>query len=181
MDGSRADSLAAAVAASSALTLPGQPRTVLTTISSDCHTWNLVFLQLLLEEHGHYVANCGPCVPVEEAIERCVLERAQLLVISTVNGHGLIEAGSYITRIKADSRLIGLRVVLGGKLGVNGSTSEAEVAQLMALGFDAIFAADASSVMEFSNYMRTAGLVTTRRELVSGDAPPGGGLTIRRT
>lgn len=37
---------------------------VLSTIPSDSHTWNLLFLQLLLEEHGCEVTNLGACVPV---------------------------------------------------------------------------------------------------------------------
>jgi methylaspartate mutase sigma subunit len=133
--------------------LPNRVKSVVTTISSDCHTWNLVFLQLLLEERGHEVVNCGPCVPVEEIIVCCLRERAQLLVISTVNGHGLIEAHEYIKRIRAVPALRDIRVVLGGKLGVRGEISVAEAAELVSAGFDAVFAEGSSSVVEFSYFL----------------------------
>ena len=42
-----------------------QPTVLLTGASSDAHTWNLVFLQLLIAEHGFRVTNLGPAVPAE--------------------------------------------------------------------------------------------------------------------
>ena len=36
---------------------------VVSGLASDAHTWNLVYLQLVLEEMGHRVTNLGACVP----------------------------------------------------------------------------------------------------------------------
>ena len=44
------------------------PGVIVTGTASDAHTWNLVFLQLMLEELGHDVDNLGPCVPDEELL-----------------------------------------------------------------------------------------------------------------
>ncbi|MEU6743412.1 cobalamin B12-binding domain-containing protein [Streptosporangium sandarakinum] len=113
--------------------------TVVATISSDAHTWNLMYLQLLLEERGHRVTNLGPCTPVEEVIESCSAERASLLVLSTVNGHGVMEAPSCIRAIRRTPGLAGLRVVIGGKLGVAGPLSVEQAKELRRLGYDAVF------------------------------------------
>jgi methylaspartate mutase sigma subunit len=50
---------------------------VVTSVSSDAHMWNLVFLQLLLEENGGEVVNIGACVPDEVIIEECSSKRAR--------------------------------------------------------------------------------------------------------
>lgn len=117
------------------------PRAVLSTIASDAHTWNLVYLQLLLEEHGFLVRNLGPCVPADEVVGACLAERPRLLVLSTVNGHGLIEAPEYIRKVRERAELRGLTVVIGGKLGVEGALPDEDVRALRRLGFDGVFAA----------------------------------------
>ena len=147
-----------------------RPRTVVATISSDCHTWNLVFFQLLLEERGHYVVNCGPCTTVPKIIECCMSESAQLLVISTVNGHGLIEAREYIERIRAVRELADMPVVIGGKLGVHGSASVAEVAELLSRGFDAVFVEGGSPVADFSYFLQRLQSGDTRTGLGANTA-----------
>jgi methylmalonyl-CoA mutase cobalamin-binding subunit len=112
---------------------------VLSTVASDAHTWNLLYLQLLLEEHGFHVRNLGPCVPVDDVVRACLADRPRILVFSTVNGHGLIEAPEYIRAIRENARLRGLAVVIGGKLRIDGSPTHADVLRLRRLGFDGVF------------------------------------------
>ncbi|MGW7413543.1 cobalamin-dependent protein, partial [Streptomyces sp. NPDC054863] len=60
-----------------------EPRRVLvSSVSSDSHTWNLVYLQLVLEELGHEVRNIGACVPDDLLLEECLAHRPALVVIS---------------------------------------------------------------------------------------------------
>lgn len=54
----------------------GGHHVLVSSVSSDSHTWNLVFLQLLLEEMGHEVTNIGSCVPDDLLIEECRLPQA---------------------------------------------------------------------------------------------------------
>src|SRR6476659_4979020 len=61
-------------------------RFVVSSVSSDAHMWNLVFLQLLLAEQGAQVTNLGACVPDDLIIEECRRSRPDALVISTVSG-----------------------------------------------------------------------------------------------
>ncbi len=114
-------------------------RVLLSSVSSDSHTWNLVFLQLLLEEHGHVVTNLGACVPDDLIIDHCRADPPDLLVISTVNGHGHADGRRLITRLRAEPALRSLPVVIGGKLGVAGADLD-EAGGLVAAGFDAVFA-----------------------------------------
>lgn len=59
---------------------------ILSSTSSDSHMWNLIFIQLVLEEHGYHVTNLGACVPVEALVDRCAAlpRRWSSSVLSTV-------------------------------------------------------------------------------------------------
>ncbi|MCX5054263.1 MULTISPECIES: cobalamin B12-binding domain-containing protein [unclassified Streptomyces] len=115
----------------------------MTSVSSDSHMWNLVFLQLLLEENGGQVVNLGACTPDELVMSECLRIRPDALVISTVNGHGHIDGLRLIRKIRGHSGLASMKVVIGGKLGVHGSRHAGSRAELVANGFDAVFEADA--------------------------------------
>lgn len=58
------------------------------SVASDSHTWNLVFLYLLLEELGFDVVNLGASLPDDILISECTRIEPDLVVISSVNGHG---------------------------------------------------------------------------------------------
>jgi methylmalonyl-CoA mutase cobalamin-binding subunit len=111
-------------------------RVVLSSVFSDAHTWNLVFLQLLLEEHGCLVTNLGACVPEELLLEHCRDHRPDLVVISTVNGHGHLDGVRLARLLRADPDTADLRLVIGGKLGVGGGAESRHA--LIAAGFDMV-------------------------------------------
>ena len=106
--------------------------------SSDAHTWNLVYLQLLVEELGYQVINLGPCVPEELLISTCLRLRPVFVVLSSVNGHGGQDGLRLIRGLRAESGLRDLPVVIGGKLGIGGADPQL-IADLAAAGFDAVF------------------------------------------
>jgi methylaspartate mutase sigma subunit len=117
----------------------GPLNVVVTGLSSDAHTWNLVLLQLLLEDLGHEVVNLGPCVPEHEVVEVCRKLRPDMLVVSSVNGHGFNDALPLISALRSHSELAGMPAVIGGSLGVTHRDDEARVAELLRAGFDAVF------------------------------------------
>ncbi|MFF4900651.1 cobalamin B12-binding domain-containing protein [Streptomyces sp. NPDC001068] len=133
----------------------GTGKFVVTSVSSDAHMWNLVFLQLLLEEHGGQVVNLGACTPDELIISECIRVRPDTLVISTVNGHGHIDGLRLIRKIRQNAELAHLRVVIGGKLGIHGSRHGGFGAELVANGYDAVFEADG----EFNQFLDCLGLL----------------------
>lgn len=117
----------------------GGRRVLLGTVSSDAHTWNLVFLQLVLEEAGHQVINLGACVPVELFVTVCLDRRPDLVVVSSVNGHGFADGKLLAAALRREPALADIPVVIGGKLGVDGSLTGAQVGELLAAGFNAVF------------------------------------------
>ncbi len=125
--------------------------------------WNLVFLQLLLEENGGQVVNLGACTPDELVMSECLRIRPDALVISTVNGHGHIEGLRLIRKIRGHSGLALMKVVIGGKLGVHGSRHAGSRAELVANGFDAVFEADA----DLDRFLDCLGLGTPAPERVA--------------
>jgi methylaspartate mutase sigma subunit len=119
---------------------------VVTSVASDSHTWNLVYLQLVLTELGHRVRNLGPCVPADAVVAECLRQQADLVVVSTVNGHGFRDGRWLIDRIRSRPELFTLPVVIGGKLGIaGGPTGGAARAGLRSAGFDVVFDEQAGS------------------------------------
>ncbi|MEU2440444.1 cobalamin B12-binding domain-containing protein [Streptomyces rubradiris] len=116
---------------------------------SDSHTWNLVYLQLLLEEHGHRVVNLGPCVPEDLLIAEALAHRPALIVVSSVNGHGYHDGMRTVTRLREHPALAAVPAVIGGKLGIAGPCGAEEVAALRAAGYDAVFDDSAEGVAAF--------------------------------
>jgi methylaspartate mutase sigma subunit len=114
-------------------------RVVVTGLSSDSHTWNLVFLQLYLEELGHEVISLGPCVPDELLVHECVRNQPDLVVLSSVNGHGHIDGRRVIGALRRRTELARMPIVIGGKLGVAGAPTAQEMQELITSGFDAVF------------------------------------------
>jgi methylaspartate mutase sigma subunit len=116
-------------------------RIVLTSVSSDSHTWNLVFLELLLKEHGSEVINLGACVPDAAVIEAVREHRPDAVVISSVNGHGHIDGARLITEVRThrDPLVATVPVMIGGKLGIQGAQNTRLADELVTAGFDAVF------------------------------------------
>jgi methylaspartate mutase sigma subunit len=125
---------------------------VLTSVSSDSHTWNLVVLQLLLEELGHRVRNLGACVPDDLMVSECVRLRPDLIVVSTVNGHGFHDGLRLIRKVRSQAELAGTPMVIGGKLGISGPGCERSRAQLIAAGYGAVFE-DGTGLTAFRSYV----------------------------
>ena len=121
------------------LSLAPRRRFVLSSVPSDAHMWNLVVLQLFIEEMGHEVVNLGVCVPVDVLVARCRAEQPDCVVISTVNGHGYIDGVSVIDALRADPECADLLVVIGGTLGVVGDRNTDLAGDLLDHGYDAVF------------------------------------------
>lgn len=109
---------------------------VISALSSDAHTWNLVFVQLLLEELGHHVRNLGPCVPDAVVVQACRAHAPDLLVVTSINGHGVQDGQSLIRAVRACPGQESMPVVIGGVLSIDGAL---QAGTLLAAGFDAVF------------------------------------------
>ncbi|XBP95094.1 methylaspartate mutase [Micromonospora sp. CCTCC AA 2012012] len=110
-----------------------------------------MFLELFLQEQGRRVVNLGPCVPEELLVRHCRTDAPDLVVISSVNGHGWTDGLAAITRLRAEPDLAGLPVVIGGKLGLDGRDDADGVARLRDAGFDAVF--DDGDLVAFERFL----------------------------
>ncbi|MFE9957076.1 cobalamin B12-binding domain-containing protein [Micromonospora sp. NPDC005299] len=140
-------------------------RVLLCSIASDAHSWNLVYVQLLLEELGYQVNNLGPCTPEALIVDECVRTRPGVLVVSTVNGHGMIEGQPLARALRRHPRLHHLPMVIGGKLGVDGASAPM-LQRLIDAGFDAVFDDSRTDLVEFTE-------LVNRLTRPVADAPPG--------
>ncbi|MET4926839.1 cobalamin-dependent protein [Streptomyces sp. PSRA5] len=133
---------------------------LLSGTASDSHTWNLVYLELFLEELGHEVTALGPCVSPELLTAACRRHSPDVVVLSSVNGHGYRDGLAAVHRLRAKPATAGLPVVIGGKLGVAGCRQEAEVARLLGAGCDAVLADDDLDVLRDFLAARARSLAT---------------------
>ncbi|MFJ6486746.1 MULTISPECIES: cobalamin B12-binding domain-containing protein [unclassified Streptomyces] len=135
--------------------LPGRPRqtVVVSGLSSDAHTWNLVFLQLLIEELGYDVVNLGPTVPDELLGSEIREHDPALVVISSVNGHGYQDGLRVIKKLREAEALIRTPMVIGGKLGISGGEDAAHIEELLAAGFDAVFEDGRTEIGSFERFI----------------------------
>lgn len=129
-----------------------QQRALLLSISSDSHTWNLVYMQLLLGELGFDVVTAGCCVTPDELVELAHYKRPDLIVISTINGHGYVEAKLYVSHLKKHELVKHIPIVIGGNLTINGNLTAVQKKELIALGFAGVFTGK-SSIEKFKDFV----------------------------
>lgn len=130
---------------------------------SDSHTWNLIFLQLFLEERGHRVTNLGPCVPEDLLVAECRASAPDLVVVSSVNGHGFTDGLHAVNAIRAHADLAEIAVVVGGRLGVDGRPDSGRTERLLAAGCAAAF--DGGDLAAFDRFL--TGLTASALRVVS--------------
>jgi methylaspartate mutase sigma subunit len=132
---------------------PAKPkRAVIATVPSDSHMWNLVFLELLLKEWGIEVKNLGACTPIELVVETCLAERPDVLVVSSVNGHGHIGGTRLIAAIREHPELADMPAVIGGKLGTLGVGNTTFAEPLVEAGYSAVFV-EGDGIAPFSRFI----------------------------
>jgi methylmalonyl-CoA mutase cobalamin-binding subunit len=91
--------------------------------------------------------------------ERALELRPDLILLSSVNGHGGLQGADYARELKSREELAGTPVVIGGKLGVAGEADRNLVPELLDAGFDGVFVGD-EAVAEFLRYIGNLSLVT---------------------
>ncbi|MDP9785049.1 cobalamin B12-binding domain-containing protein [Pseudomonas fluorescens] len=113
---------------------------LLTTVPSDSHSWNLVFMEFLLTDIGYHVENLGPNTPMDEVIARLNRHASAMVVVSTVNGHGYIEGAELAQRIRSETKHTD-GVYIGGKICTENDpqTIARHSDTLRAAGFDEVF------------------------------------------
>ncbi|SDY88046.1 methylaspartate mutase sigma subunit [Amycolatopsis xylanica] len=134
---------------------------VVTSVASDSHTWNLVYLQLLIEELGYEVVNLGPCVPDELMVSECRDIDPAMVVISSVNGHGYQDGMRVVGQLR--EALGDTPMVIGGKLGIAAGGDTSFLDELLEAGFDDVFEDGVRGVEEFKAFVASIPARTARR------------------
>ncbi|MEU2431337.1 cobalamin B12-binding domain-containing protein [Streptomyces sp. NPDC007861] len=124
---------------------------LLTTVESDSHIWNLVYLQKFLEENGAEVKNLGACTPVGTVAQAIQEYRPSLLVVSSVNGHGHHGARVLLSALRKS----GLEVpsVVGGKLTIAESDNDWVRRDLLNHGYTDVFNGE-DAIEKFQGFLR---------------------------
>lgn len=118
---------------------PSIRKVVLATTPDDSHLWNLAGVQLELEERGFSVTNLGPCTPVALLSDTLAVIEPELLVISSINGHGGISIVQMLRDLTSILLLTETRVVAGGLLCTDQARSHELERLLLSHGCHAIF------------------------------------------
>lgn len=132
---------------------------LLSGLRSDSHTWGLAYLNLRLEEQGFLVRNLGSCVPPGDLAEACRKEHPTLVVLTSVNGHGAVEAMEIMLALHLVGCVPGTPVVIGGKLTTSVDSEMAAKQRLLDAGFSGVFMGR-SSLAEFDSFLVANGLVS---------------------
>lgn len=134
--------------------MENQLNVVLTGTPSDSHTWNLVFIELFLQENGCKVLNLGACVPictVSQALEESPVD---LVVISSINGHLFQDALGMITALQTRSLSYLPPLVVGGKIGISMKEATFQKRKLIKVGYQDVFI-ERDSLPRFGKYLHT--------------------------
>ncbi|MFG2607151.1 cobalamin B12-binding domain-containing protein [Streptomyces sp. NPDC048514] len=126
-------------------------RCLLSTVESDSHIWNLVYLQKLLEENGAAVRNLGSCTPVDSVTQGVAEWQPDLLVVSSVNGHG--HHGARVLLSALHEQGLAIPCVVGGKLTTAESDNARVRRDLLAHGYTEVFTGD-DSIDRFREFLR---------------------------
>ncbi|MGV8949155.1 MAG: cobalamin B12-binding domain-containing protein [Candidatus Paracaedibacter sp.] len=137
---------------------------ILTGTPSDSHMWNLIFMELFLQESGCHVLNLGPCVPLGQVYTTLERSSFDLVVVSSVNGHLFQDAMNMIApNLKNLSSHIPPFVV-GGKIGISEKSATFQKKKLVKLGYDDVFI-EADSLGRFKKYLDYLGVFKGRSRL----------------
>ncbi|WP_262505298.1 cobalamin B12-binding domain-containing protein [Streptomyces sp. TRM68367] len=130
--------------------MEGSFRCLLSTVESDSHFWNLIYLERLLEEHGAVVRNLGGCTPAGLVVDELAEYQPDLLVVSSINGHGYYGARDLMAQIQHSG--LAVPCVVGGKLTTSASDDDRVRRDLLAQGFTDVFLGD-DSVERFRGFL----------------------------
>ncbi|MBF6651102.1 MULTISPECIES: cobalamin B12-binding domain-containing protein [unclassified Methylobacter] len=126
---------------------------LLTTIESDSHTWNLVYLQRFIQEHGGLAKILGCCVSPRETVDAIKSFRPDLVVVSSVNGHGFHQGRELITKAVQSLGTYRPIFVVGGKLTTAEEDNKWISDDLQKAGYDKVFVGQ-SAIEDFTSFLQ---------------------------
>lgn len=117
---------------------PVRSKVLIVTTPSDVHSWNLVYLSLVARDAGMDSLVVGPATSYPEVSEAVESYGPDLVLVSSINGHGEFEAPGVLQAVRA-VKANRVPVIIGGTLGVSPSGAPRRQAALTAAGFWGVF------------------------------------------
>ncbi len=111
---------------------------VLGVIGSDCHAVGNKILDYALTEAGFNVINIGVLSPQEDFINAAVETNADVIVVSSLYGHGEIDCRGMRENCE-EAGLKGILLYVGGNIVVGKQNWEDVEKRFKAMGFDRVF------------------------------------------
>ena len=128
------------------------PHVLITTIPSDSHTWNLMYMRLLVAEHGAAVDCLGGCVPYTHTADQVVAQKPDLVIVSTVNGHGSQQGGELLHIARDRLGASTPPFVIGGQIAVETARYPVAAEALIRAGYERVFYRE-SAIPAFNRFM----------------------------
>jgi methylaspartate mutase sigma subunit len=125
---------------------------ILTGTPSDSHIWNLIFMELFLQERHYRVHNLGACVPTTHLQDALKKLPCDLVVISSINGHLFQDAIKIISSFPKHSFSSLPPFILGGKMGIVQKDAAFQKRKLLKLGYDGVFI-EKNALENFAQYL----------------------------
>lgn len=111
---------------------------VIGVIGSDCHAVGNKIIEYALTEAGYNVVNVGVLSPQEDFINAAVETKADLILVSSLYGHGEIDCRGM--RQKCDEAgLDGIKLYVGGNIVVGKQNWNDVYRRFISMGFDRVY------------------------------------------
>lgn len=125
---------------------------ILTGTPSDSHTWNLIFMELFLQENECRVFNLGSCVPIHKIHQTIKEESPDLVVVSSINGHLFQDSVEIMSSFSKNPLKFLPLLIVGGKMGISVQASSFQKKKLIKLGYNEVFI-EKNALLRFKKYL----------------------------
>jgi methylaspartate mutase sigma subunit len=112
---------------------------ILASTLDDSHQWNLHGVEIELKERNIDVINLGPLTPCKMIAETVRDRRPDLLVVSTVNGHGVHSMMEVLRTLEEYQLKRSTRIVIGGLLTTDPEETKTAISTLISAGCSGVF------------------------------------------
>ena len=133
--------------------VPKRPLVIVATTPDDSHAWNLIGIELHLAERGFEVLNLGPCTPEELLAETIRDQRPDLVVLSSINGHGALSLPAVLETLEHYQVKRTAPIVIGGLLTTDPKDTQAAATALTEVGAAGVFTGP-QAWKDFDDFLR---------------------------
>ena len=128
------------------------PKIIVCTTPSDSHMWNLVILDLFLQEKDFNVLNLGSNTPFKAVLESLDTFCPDLVIVSSLNGHLLQDGVEMMRYIQSHKGYVPCSFVAGGRASTDPKNMLFISKKLKSYGFEETFF-DKNALESLNHYL----------------------------